>query len=116
MYNTHTEIPSGPIKYSRNPAMDLWGFARFQSTGEIWHLGVCGVLLFTSTRSDSTLEGEEKLGTGYLVSSCITALPLDTVCTVKATYYTSVSCGNFVICITQLLLVSVLVGFKLSLH
>lgn len=68
MYNTHTEIPSGPIKYSRNPTMDLWGFARFQSTGESWHSGVCGVLLLTSTRLDSTLEREEKLGTGYVVS------------------------------------------------
>lgn len=56
MYNTHTEF-CGPIKYSRNPTMDLWCCARFQSTGESEYLGVYGVLLLTTTRSDSALEG-----------------------------------------------------------
>lgn len=71
MYNTHTELRV-PIKYSRNPNMDLWGFARFQISGESEHLGVCGGLVLTSAGWDSALKGEEELGTGCLVSSSYT--------------------------------------------
>lgn len=72
MYNTHTDLLCGHIKYSRNQTTDLWGFAIHQSTGESEHLGIYGVLLLTSTWLDSALEGEEELGTGCLVSSSFT--------------------------------------------